>query len=128
MPRSMSILNNHRERRISLPPKTGTSRSCFESRPAHLVIDVTYMLTIFTTAKPFRGHTGIIQRNALQSWKALHPGIEVILFGDNPGAAEPAQESALHHEPFVKRTEFATNRLDYPFAPAHTIPHHDTLS
>jgi hypothetical protein len=31
------------------------------------------MLTFFTTAKPFRGHHGIIQRNALKSWTLLHP-------------------------------------------------------
>ncbi len=50
------------------------------------------MLTIFATAKPFRGHTAVIQRNALQSWKALHPDIEVILFGDDSGAAQAEQE------------------------------------
>jgi hypothetical protein len=31
------------------------------------------VLTFFTTAKPFRGHSAIIQCYALQSWKALHP-------------------------------------------------------
>src|SRR5216684_4503934 len=127
MPRSMSILNDHRERRISLPPKTGTSRSCFESRPAHPVIDVTYMLTIYTTAKPFHGHTGVIQRNALQSWKALDPGIEVILFGDDPGAAETCRELGLRHEPFVERNEFGTKRLDYLFARAQVIAQHEIL-
>lgn len=35
----------------------------------------------FTTAKPFVGHNGVIQRNALRSWTLLHPGVEVILFG-----------------------------------------------
>src|SRR5258708_38255103 len=116
MPRSMSILNDHRERRLSLPPKTGTSRSCFESRPAHAVIDVTHMLTIFTTAKPFRGHTGIIQRNALQPWKALHPGIEVILFGEDPGAAPPARELGLHPAPSGERNQVGTTQRDSPLA------------
>jgi hypothetical protein len=41
------------------------------------------MLTLFTTAKPFEGHSGVIQRNALKSWKLLHPDIEIILFGDD---------------------------------------------
>jgi hypothetical protein len=32
------------------------------------------MLTLFfTTAKPFVGHSGVIQRNALKSWKLWHP-------------------------------------------------------
>ena len=34
------------------------------------------MLTLFTTAKPFKGHSAIIQRNALKSWTLLDPDIE----------------------------------------------------
>jgi hypothetical protein len=40
------------------------------------------MLTLFTTAKPFRGHIAVIQRNALQSWRALNPNIEVSIYDD----------------------------------------------
>ena len=40
------------------------------------------MLTIFSTPKPFRGHIGVIQRNAIESWKRIHPDVEIILFGD----------------------------------------------
>jgi hypothetical protein len=43
------------------------------------------MLTLFTTAKPFRGHSGMIQRNALKGRTLLHPDIEIILFGDDDG-------------------------------------------
>jgi len=85
------------------------------------------MLTIFTTAKPFRGHIGMIQRNALQSWKALDPGIEIILFGDNEGAAETARELSLRHEPHVERNWIGTKRLDYLFARAQSIARHDVL-
>ncbi len=85
------------------------------------------MLTIFATAKAFRGHTGVIQRNALQSWRALHPAIEVILFGDDPGAAETCLEFGLRHEPFVERNEFGTKRLDYLFARAQAIAQHEIL-
>ena len=60
------------------------------------------MLTFFTTAKPFRGHDAVIQRNALKSWKLLHPDVEVILFGDEEGAAETCREFGLRHEPAVK--------------------------
>ena len=49
------------------------------------------MFTFFTTAKPFRGHNGIIQRNALKSWMLLHPDAEVILFGDEEGVAGTAK-------------------------------------
>jgi hypothetical protein len=57
------------------------------------------MLTLFTTAKAFEGHHGVIQRNALKSWKLLHPDVEVILFGDDRGAAEVCAELALRFEP-----------------------------
>lgn len=43
------------------------------------------MLTIFSTCKPFLGHSAVIQRNALKSWTLLHPDIEIILFGDDEG-------------------------------------------
>src|ERR1700694_4456625 len=61
------------------------------------------MLTIFTTAKAFEGHSGVIQRNALKSWTLLGPDVEVILFGDEPGAAEAARELNIRHEARVER-------------------------
>jgi len=36
------------------------------------------ILTLFTTAKAFRGHSAIIQRNALQSRKLLHPDVDIM--------------------------------------------------
>ena len=43
------------------------------------------MLTFFTTAKPFRGHNGIIQRNALKSWTLLHPDAPIAAVTDYLG-------------------------------------------
>lgn len=85
------------------------------------------MLTFFTTAKPFRGHDGIIQRNALKSWTLLHPDVEVILFGDEEGAADAAKQLGLRHEPNVERNEFGTKRLDFLFCRAQAIARHDLL-
>lgn len=85
------------------------------------------MLSFFTTAKPFRGHDGVIQRNALKSWTLLHPDVEVILFGDEEGAAVVAKELGLRHEPHVARNEFGTKRLDYMFCRAQAIARHDLL-
>jgi hypothetical protein len=79
------------------------------------------MLTFFTTAKPFRGHSGIIQRNALKSWTLLRPDVEVILFGAEEGAAEIAEELGLRHEPRVERNEFGTKQLDTMFHRALAI-------
>jgi hypothetical protein len=85
------------------------------------------MLTFFTTAKPFRGHSGIIQRNALKSWTLLDPGVEVILFGDDEGAAEAARELGIRHEPHTEKNESGSNRMDYMFLRAQEIARHDIL-
>lgn len=85
------------------------------------------MLTLFTTAKPFRGHEGLIQRNALKSWTLLHRAVEVILFGNEEGAAETARTLGIRHEPYVDRNEHGTKRLDYLFRKAQEIARHDLL-
>lgn len=85
------------------------------------------MLTLFSTGKPFHGHCGIIQRNALKSWTLLHPDVEIILFGDDEGAAEVCAEYGLRHEPHVERNEHGTKRLDYIFDRAQEIARHDIL-
>jgi hypothetical protein len=85
------------------------------------------MLTLFTTGKPFLGHSAIIQRNALKSWTLLHPDVEVILFGDDAGAAETARDLGLRHEPYVARSEQGSKRLDYMFSTARALARHDIL-
>ena len=85
------------------------------------------MLSFFTTAKPFRGHHAIIQRNALKSWTLLDRNVEVILFGDDEGAAEVARTLGIRHEPHVERNAHGTKRLDYMFRRAQEIAGHDLL-
>ena len=85
------------------------------------------MLTIFATGKPFRGQTAVAQRNAIQSWKALDAEVEIILFGDDEGAAETAAEFGLRHEGHVEKNEHGTKRLDYLFARAQAIARHELL-
>ena len=85
------------------------------------------MLTFFTTAKPFEGHSGVIQRNALQSWKLLDPDVEVILFGDEDGVAEVCVELGLRHEPHVERHETGFKYVNYMFERAQQIARHDCL-
>ena len=85
------------------------------------------MLTFFTTAKPFHGHSAVIQRNALKSWKLLHPDVEVILFGDDEGAAEVCAQLGLRHEPQVARHESGLKYLNYMFERAQSVARHDYL-
>ncbi|HWZ99910.1 MAG TPA: hypothetical protein VN025_19290 [Candidatus Dormibacteraeota bacterium] len=85
------------------------------------------MLTLFSTPKPFLGHINVIQRNALQSWKLLHPDVEVVLFGDDEGAAEVCREFGFRHEPEVLRSKLGTKRLDSIFGKAQQIAKHETV-
>jgi hypothetical protein len=85
------------------------------------------MITLFTTPKPFRGHSGVIQRNALQSWKLLHPDVEVIVFGDEEGAAEICRELGLRHEPEVARNEHGAKYLAPIFGRAQEIARHELI-
>ena len=85
------------------------------------------MLTIFSTAKPFSGRNGIIQRNALTSWKLLHPDVDVILFGDELGATEVCTDLSIRHEPEVRRNQNGTKYLNYIFDRAYECSHHRIL-
>lgn len=69
----------------------------------------------------------MIQRNALESWIRLCAGVEVILFGDDEGAADTAKELGLRHEPHVERNRFGSKRVDFMFARAQEIARHEVL-
>src|SRR5438874_1806716 len=85
------------------------------------------MLTLFTTPKPFVGHVAVIQRNALQSWKSLHPHVEVILFGNEEGAAAVCRELGIRHVPEVRRNGYGTKYLASIFDQAQEMAAHDVL-
>ena len=85
------------------------------------------MLTIFTIPKPFRGHIGIIQRNAIQSWLKLRPDCEIILFGNEEGMAEVAAELGVRHVPNIRTNEYGTPFLDGVFESAQQIANNDLV-
>ena len=83
------------------------------------------MLTLCALPKPFTGHTGIIQRNAITSWTLLKPLPEIILFGDETGTSEICDEFGLKHIPDIKRNEFGTPLFSDLFDKAqHQARHH----
>jgi hypothetical protein len=86
------------------------------------------MLTIFTTPKAFRGHIQVIQRNALKSWTLLGPDVEVIVFGDEEGAAEACRELGLRHEPGVERNASGTKYVRSIFGRAQEIALHSVVA
>ena len=84
------------------------------------------MLTLFTTPKAFRGHSRTIQRNALQSWLALRPRPEVIVFGEEEGTAEVTEEFGIRYVPTIKRNAHGAPLL-HIFELAQQIASHDLL-
>lgn len=57
------------------------------------------MFTIASLPKPFIGHIGIIQRNAIASWLQIKPRPHIILFGREEGVSDNAREFSLQHIP-----------------------------
>lgn len=85
------------------------------------------MLAIFTIPKPFRGHIGIIQTNAIQSWFLLRPEPEVILFGNEEGTAEVASRFGIRHVPDIECSEYGTPLLNSAFGIAQDIAIHELM-
>lgn len=70
------------------------------------------VLTMLAMPKPFDGHIGIIQNNAITSWTCLRPKPNICLFGTEPGTAEIAARLQLRHIRDVACNEFGTPMLD----------------
>ncbi|NMO90289.1 hypothetical protein [Actinomycetospora sp. TBRC 11914] len=85
------------------------------------------MITLFTLPKPFTGHIGMIQRNAIQSWTRLHPDIEILMFGDEQGAADVAAELGIRHVPDVDVNEYGTPQMSGYFRQAEETARHDRM-
>ena len=72
------------------------------------------LITLFTAPKPFTNpHIALIQRNALRSWQALGPEVEVVLIGQEEGLADAAAELGFAH-----RSDVARNALGTPLVSA----------
>lgn len=85
------------------------------------------MVTLFAIPKAFRGHIGVIQRNAIESWARLGHGSRVVLFGDEEGTAEVARASRLDHVPEVARNKYGTPLVSALFHEARKLAAHDVL-
>jgi hypothetical protein len=85
------------------------------------------MFTVFAIPKSFRGHTGVIQRNAIASWTLLRPKPEIILFGDDEGTVDLATELAARSVPEVRRNDLGTPYVSDVFALAQQMASHRVL-
>ncbi|MEA5078567.1 MAG: hypothetical protein VB013_08355, partial [Anaerolineaceae bacterium] len=80
------------------------------------------ILTLFTCPKPFtNSHIAIIQRNALQSWKNLGDGVEIVLLGEEEGLAEVSKELGMVHLPEIKRNDQNTPLVSSLFEEARKL-------
>jgi len=70
-------------------------------------------LTLFAVPKPFEGHIGVIQHNAIGSWTRLGGQIDVVLCGVDAGDA--AAELGVRHLPDLERNEHGTPLLSSVF-------------
>ena len=73
------------------------------------------MITLFTLPKPFVGHIGMIQRNAIQSWTGLHPDVDILIFGNEQGTADITRTVRNRHFPEVDVNEYGTPRMSGHF-------------
>jgi hypothetical protein len=94
--------------------KATSIRSCWRNE----------VLTLFSIPKAFEGHVGLIQRNAIRSWTALRPDVQVVLVGDEPGIAEAATALGASHVSGVAVSDRGTPRIDDAFARVDDVAVH----
>ena len=83
-------------------------------------------LTLFSTAKPFRGQEEIQQSNAIETWMQIEPRPEIMLYGNEPGVGTIAQRlGAIHHDNVVTLDDVPL--LDSLFSQAQNHASNDYL-
>ncbi len=87
----------------------------------------TLKITLFAVPKPFIGQISTLQRNAIASWLNL-PQPEIILFGNDEGVSEVAQEFGIKHIPNVRCTPQGTPLLNDIFDQVHQIATYPILA
>lgn len=85
------------------------------------------MISFLAVPKPFTGHIGTIQRNAISSWLHVAPDVQIILFGEESGTADAAAATGAHHVRQVRRSPHGAPLLDDIFRDAARLAVHDTL-
>ncbi|AQQ09158.1 hypothetical protein L21SP3_00958 [Sedimentisphaera cyanobacteriorum] len=60
------------------------------------------MITFLTSPKPFYGHTGRIQKKAIQSWLRVAADVEVLVYGEGEGVAEACKDLGTINVPDIE--------------------------
>ena len=85
------------------------------------------MLTLFSLPKAFVGRAAVLQQNAIESWRRLHPEIELLLFGDETGIAEAANRFGARHISEIQRNAASTPLVGEVFRRAEEMARHDVV-
>lgn len=86
------------------------------------------MLTIFTIPRSFEGDISLIQRNAIQSWFCLGNDVEIILFGQEKGVREIAEEFKIKNISDIAVNDFGTPLINDVFEKAQEISQNQILA
>jgi hypothetical protein len=86
------------------------------------------VITLFAAPKPFRGLVDTLQRNALASWAALGPQVEVLVIGDEVGSEAVVQELGLRSGGPVDRNPRGTPLLSSIFSKAIQMARYEILA
>ena len=85
------------------------------------------MITLFAIPKPFEGHNGIIQKNAMTSWSKIIGNPEIIVYGEGEGISEACKHFNFIHVPEVEVNEYGTPLVDFIFNDAKKRAKNDTV-
>jgi hypothetical protein len=85
------------------------------------------MLTIFTAPKPFEGHIGVIQRNAIGSWRQLGAEVEILLVGEERGIEQAANDLQARWISEVETNQRGTPLVSSIFTLAEAAATHEHL-
>lgn len=87
------------------------------------------MLTIFTNPRPFTGPFDTIQRNAITSWRLLHPECEIFLFNDEENTTvKAAADLGVNCIEDLTFSEFGTPLIDSEFSLIRKIAKYNVLA
>jgi hypothetical protein len=84
-------------------------------------------LTIISVPLPFGSGTNTRQRNAIRSWTLLKPKPEIILFEDEKGVSEIAEEFGLRHVPNTEKNEVGDISMRSIFRLGDELATHDLI-
>jgi len=85
-------------------------------------------ITLFTVPRSFKGEIGIIQANAVESWRQLRPAPEILFISDDPGVAEAAKDLGCSHVPGVRYNDHGTPLVSNVFKKGQGAASHEIVS